>query len=77
MKYIFSFFLIAFCCALPTSVFADRQMEDWLHKLDESLANREKYEQKRVERINNLKEMMDYAKTHGKEFEQLYGLYNE
>ena len=77
MKYIFSFFLIAFCCALPTSVFADREMEDWLHKLDESLANREKYEQKRVERINNLKEMMDYAKTHGKEFEQLYGLYNE
>lgn len=77
MKNTFFIFLVAFCCVLPVSVSADRQMDDWLHKLDESLANRDKYEQKRVERINSLKENMDYAKTHGKEFEQLYSLYNE
>ena len=77
MKNTFFIFLVAFCCALPVSVSADRQMEDWLHKLDMSLANRDKYEQKRVERINSLKENLDYAKTHGKEFEQLYSLHNE
>ena len=38
MKNTFFIFLVAFCCALPVSVSADRQMEDWLHKLDMSLA---------------------------------------
>ena len=62
---------------LPYSVWAAGGVDHQLRSLDESLARRDVYEQERVKRIKSLHEMMPLAKQQGKEFDQLYGLYNE
>ena len=54
MKHIFYCFLIALI-GWPIGACADGGTRQWLMKLDQSLANRDAYEQKRVGRIDALK----------------------
>jgi len=64
---------------LATSVFvlAESKTDDWLRRLDESLAQRDVYEKQRMDRIENLRGMLDDAKANGKQFDLLYSLYDE
>ena len=54
-------------------------MEYWLNKLDESLAQREKYEQQRIDRINVLKQQLAEAQKRpgADKFDLNYALFNE
>ena len=72
-------YIFVLLVALLTSVgiLADRQTDDMLSKLDESLAQRDRFEQQKLDRIKHLKEMMGQAKAQGRQFEQTYALYNE
>ena len=76
MKTLYSY-LFLFLLFLPTNLHADRQTDEVLRKLDKSLAQRNQYEQQHLKRINSLKETMDYVKAHGRQFEQLYDLFQE
>lgn len=76
MKNLYSY-LFLFLLFLPTNLHADRQTDEVLRKLDKSLAQRNQYEQQHLKRINSLKETMDYVKAHGRQFEQLYDLFQE
>lgn len=49
----------------------------WLDKLDASLDKRNYYDKQKQERIARLKDEMERAKKEGRQFEQLYRLYDE
>ena len=49
----------------------------WLDKLDKSLDRREHFNQIHVDRIEHLRQNMDKARQNGREYEQLYALFNE
>ncbi|MBQ3312449.1 MAG: hypothetical protein IJG74_01450, partial [Prevotella sp.] len=55
----------------------DKHTAGWLDKLDASLAKHAYYEKQRTDRIESLKEGMAKAKAEGREFAQMYALYNE
>ena len=75
--------LIFVLFAMPVGVFAASGTSEWLAKLDKSLANRDQYENKRIERINVLKselaqiEKLPNKKSIDRYYELMYGLYNE
>ena len=72
---LFYFFLVSTHCA-----WADNETEQWLDKLDNSLAQREQFEKKRVDRIDNLKKQLaeiQNNKSGDRYYELVYGLYNE
>lgn len=62
---------------LPVNAALDEATTDWLNKLDASLAKRSYYEKLRVDRIQKLKDGLAASKAEGKEFDQMYALYNE
>ena len=62
---------------VPVKAAIDKNTADWLNKLDASLAKRDYYEKQRIDRIESLKEGMAKAKAEGREFTQMYALYNE
>ena len=78
MKHIFYCFLIALI-GWPIGACADGATREWLSKLDQSLANRNAYEQKRIDRIDALKKELSRIdkKNTERHYELLYGLYNE
>ena len=78
MKHIFYCFLIALI-GWPIGVCADDATGQWLSKLDKSLASRDAYEQKRVDRIDALKKQLSQLdkKNTDRYYELLYGLYDE
>ena len=49
----------------------------WLDKLDKSLDRREHFNRIHVDRIEHLRQNMDKARQNGREYEQLYALFNE
>lgn len=71
------FFVLFVALLTSVGILADRQTDDMLSKLDESLAQRDRFEQQKLDRIKHLKEMMGQAKAQGRHFEQTYALYNE
>ena len=62
---------------LPVMAALDKHTAGWLDKLDASLAKHAYYEKQRTDRIESLKEGMAKAKAEGREFAQMYALYNE
>lgn len=82
MKAIY-YLIIVVLTALPAGVFADSSYNDWLNKLDNSLAKRDQYEQKRLGRIDTLKSELTKIKqqpnieNNDRYYDLLYGLYNE
>ena len=82
MKAIY-YLIIVVLTALPAGVFADSSYNDWLNKLDKSLAQRDQYEQKRLGRIDTLKSELSKIKqqpnieSNDRYYDLLYGLYNE
>ncbi len=73
MKLLYSLLLFL----LATSTLAATDAKVWLDRLDKSLEQRESFEQKRIDRIDRLKQDMDKARQRGQEYEQLYALYDE
>ena len=71
MKRIFYCFLIVLI-GWPIGVYSDDVTGQWLSKLDKSLANRDAYEQKRVDRIDALKKQLSQL---DKKRAFLYSLY--
>ena len=69
------------CFFLALSPFAlqasNGSTEEWLDKLDASLGQRDYYEQLRTDRISQLRDGLPQARAEGREFEQLYQLFNE
>jgi hypothetical protein len=62
---------------IPAKAALDKNATDWLVKLDASLTKRGYYEKQRTDRIEKLKDGMAKAKAEGREFSQMYALYNE
>ena len=56
---------------------ANGSIGEWLDKLDASLEQRDHYEQLRTDRIGQLRDGLPQARAEGREFEQLYQLFNE
>ena len=79
MKYIFLFILLS----ISTDVLSADGPSDWLSRLDKSLAQRDEYKHRRVERIDGLKkelaqiEKLPNKKSNDKYYELMYQLYNE
>ena len=79
MKYIYAL-LFCFFLVSPHCAWADDETEQWLDKLDNSLAQREQFEKKRVDRIDNLKRQLAEVQNNKSDvryYELVYGLYNE
>ena len=81
MKHFFyTLFLLLF--GWQMGMYADETI-DWLSKLDKSLANRDKFEKIRVDRIDALKrelfevEKLPNKKSNDRYYELMYSLYNE
>lgn len=64
---------------IATTLQAEDGLEHWLHQLDESLSQRDQFEQRRIDRINVLKQQLDEAqKRPGSDLYDLnYGLFDE
>lgn len=62
---------------MPVSAALDKATAAWLDKLDASLVRHGYYEKLRTDRIDSLKNGMAKAKAEGREFAQMYALYNE
>ncbi len=62
---------------MPIAAEPELSTADWLKRLDASLARRSDFERERTDRIDALKGGMAKAKAEGREFDQLYALYNE
>ena len=71
--------LICFLLAIsPLPLYAaNGSIGEWLDKLDASLEQRDHYEQLRTDRIGQLRDGLPQARAEGREFEQLYQLFNE
>lgn len=73
VKLTYLILLLLFTC---TSVSAT-DTKTWLDKLDKSLDQREHFNQQHIDRIEHLRQNMDKARQNGREYEQLYALFNE
>ena len=74
-KPILIYLLILFATSVNAAL--DKTTIGWLEKLDASLDKHSYFEKQRVNRIQELKDGMAKATAEGREFEQMYALYNE